>query len=81
MPDERANAIRQARRFLLQLMDSREIKRVPKSVRMEARARLKHFPTDLDLERLSDACPEVVGMPYMLPAPKTIRAHDFVRKK
>jgi hypothetical protein len=79
LPDERANAIQQARRFLLQLMDPRETPRIPRAVRMEARARLKHFPTDLDLERLADAAPEVVSLPYKLSAPKTIHEHDFTK--
>ena len=80
LPDERANAIRQARRFLLQLMDPRETPRIPRAVRMEARARLKHYPTDLDLERISDACPSVVAIGYRMGDSGCIRQHYFARK-
>lgn len=51
-PLEQGRAIAQARRFLLDLCMPGKIKRVPREVRQEARARLKHMPMSWDLERI-----------------------------
>jgi len=51
-PCEQARAIVSARRFLLDLCVPGKIKRVPRSVRLEARARVKHMPMSWDLERI-----------------------------
>jgi hypothetical protein len=49
---EQARAIASARRFLLDLCIPGKIKRVPRAVRLEARARVKHMPMSWDLERI-----------------------------
>lgn len=49
--DERYQAILNARDFLYRLMDPKQTPKVPKKIRQEARARLKHFPTDFDVEQ------------------------------
>lgn len=41
---EEINALVLARKFLLDLLDPKKTPRVPKYVREEARARLKHYP-------------------------------------
>jgi hypothetical protein len=51
-PCEQARAIASARRFLLDLCLPGKIKRVPREVRLEARARVKHLPMSWDLERI-----------------------------
>lgn len=51
-PLEQGRAIVQARRFLLDLCIPGKIKRVPREVRQEARARVKHMPMSWDLERI-----------------------------
>jgi hypothetical protein len=51
-PLEQGRAIAQARRFLLDLCIPGKIKRVPREVRQEARARVKHMPMSWDLERI-----------------------------
>ena len=43
-PDESFRAIRQARDFMLDLLDPRKTPRVPKVVRDRARACLRHYP-------------------------------------
>jgi len=48
---EQARALLSARRFLLDLCCGK-IKRVPREVRLEARARVKHFPLSWDLPRI-----------------------------
>lgn len=46
---ERVFAIRHAKKFLLELSNSKKIPRIPSSVREEALRVLKHFPNDIDL--------------------------------
>lgn len=41
---EEINALIYARQFLMDLMDPQKTPRVPKYIREEARARLKHYP-------------------------------------
>jgi hypothetical protein len=53
-PLEQARAIVSARRFLLDLCIPGKIKRVPREVRLEARARVKHMPMSWHLERIVD---------------------------
>jgi hypothetical protein len=60
LPDERYAAVLQASRFLQQLCNPAVTPRVPKHIRREAAAVLRHFPTYYDLERLSQAAPDVV---------------------
>ena len=51
-PMEQARAIASARRFLFDLCLPSKIKKVPREVRLEARARVKHFPMSWDLPRI-----------------------------
>ena len=51
-PLEQANALAAVRRFLLDLCVPGKIKRVPRAVRLEARARVKHLPMSWDLDRI-----------------------------
>ena len=51
-PMEQARAIAAARRFLFDLCLPSKIKKVPREVRLEARARVKHFPMSWDLPRI-----------------------------
>lgn len=46
LPHERENAVRNARRFLVSLMDPSSTPRVPRYIRTEARSLLKHYPWD-----------------------------------
>jgi hypothetical protein len=58
LPDERYRAVVHAERFLSRLAGG-HYARVPKAVREEARALLRHYPTDWDMNRASSAAPEV----------------------
>ena len=54
LPNERTRAIKQARDFLRSLLDPKQTPKVPKWIRREAYHKLKHFPSDLDMEQVLD---------------------------
>jgi hypothetical protein len=54
LPHEQARAIAQARHFLSELATPGKIKRIPREVRREARARLKHMPMSWDIPRIAE---------------------------
>ncbi len=58
LPDERYRAVKWAEQFLIRL-SSGEIKRVPKTVRAEARSILRHYPGSWDMHRAAQGAPEV----------------------
>lgn len=58
LPDERYRAVRQAAEFLGRLAGG-QIARVPKAVRQEAYALLRHYPNRFDLDRAAAAAPDV----------------------
>jgi hypothetical protein len=53
--EEMLRAIDNARSFMYRLLDSKKTPRVPKSVRKEARDRLKHFPDKFDVQTIKDS--------------------------
>ena len=53
-PVEQARALVAARHFLLKLGIPGKIKRVPREVRLEARARVKHMPLSWDIPRIAE---------------------------
>ena len=57
LPDERYRAVVQTRRFLLDLCNPEHTPRVPKLVRETARAMLRHYPTDHDMQQAAAANP------------------------
>lgn len=61
MPLERTNAVNRVREFLRKLLVASETPRIPKSVRLEAKSLLKHYPSEYDLIRSAFKCPEVWG--------------------
>jgi hypothetical protein len=58
LPYERHCAVISAREFLVELACG-EIKRIPAEVRDRARRLLKHYPSPIDLDRASEAAPDV----------------------
>jgi len=58
LPDERYHAVRVAETFLQRLAGG-ELPRVPKAVREEARAILRHYPSAWDMKRAAETSPEV----------------------
>lgn len=59
LPDERYRAVVQTRRFLLDLCNSEHTPRVPKNIREHARAMLRHYPNDWDLQQVAESSPHV----------------------
>jgi hypothetical protein len=58
LPDERYRAVKHAEQFLSRLAGG-HYARVPKAVREEARALLRHYPGSWDLDRAAVAAPDV----------------------
>ena len=58
LPDERYRAIKQGKKLLEELCDPGKTPRVPSIVRDRARGALRHFPSDYELDRIADSCPE-----------------------
>lgn len=58
LPDERFRALKQGKKLLEELCDPGRTPRVPSIVRDRARGVLRHFPSDFELERIADGCPE-----------------------
>lgn len=60
LPDERYRALKQGKKLLEDLCDPGKTPRVPSLVRDRARATLRHYPSDYDIERLADNCPDII---------------------
>ena len=59
LPDERYRAVMQTARFLQALSHPSELKRVPLAVRQEARALLRHYPSEYDMKKTSQTSPDI----------------------
>lgn len=60
LPDERYLAIKQGKKLLEELCDPGRTPRVPSLVRDRARAALRHFPNDWELDNIAETCPELL---------------------
>jgi len=72
LPDERYRAVVQTKKFLEELLTT---PRVPKTIKDGARYCLRHYPSDWDMKRASDACPEVF-QERMEPLYRMIKQHE-----
>lgn len=61
MPNERFYAVRNAREFLVELMDPKKTPRVPKEIRLKAYYAIKHFPGEYHMEEAQKLAPSVFG--------------------
>jgi hypothetical protein len=61
MPNERFYAIRNTRKFLVELMDPKKTPRVPKEIRLKAYYAIKHFPGEYHMEEARKLAPEIFG--------------------
>ena len=65
LPDERFLALKHGKKLLEELVDPGKTPRGPSAVRDRAKAALRHFPTDYDLETIARECPEMLDSePY-----------------
>lgn len=59
LPDERYRAVKFARDFLYDLMDSKKTPGVPKVIRERARSVLRHYPDDYHMNVVSNTSPDI----------------------
>ena len=74
LPDERYRAVKYAGEFLQRLAGG-EYPRVPKAVREEARAILRHYPGAWDMKRAAELAPDIFT-PRMEPLHRMIAAYN-----
>jgi len=60
LPDERYRSLKQGRKLLEELCDPGKTPRVPSIVRDRARGALRHFPSDYELDKLAESCPQLL---------------------
>lgn len=60
LPDEKYWALIYTRDFLRDLLDPKATPKVPKVVRHEAYYRLKHYPSDYEIELLAERSPDIL---------------------
>ena len=65
LPDERYRAIKLGKKLLEELCDPGKTPRVPSIVRDRARGALRHYPSDYDLDVISEKCPDIIDKTYM----------------
>jgi hypothetical protein len=58
IPYERYRALKQAKKLMEELVDPGKTPRVPSLVRDRARGALRHFPSDYELDRIAEKCPD-----------------------
>ena len=75
LPDERYRAVKNTREFLMRVALG-EFPRVPKAVRAEASALLRHYPGDYDLKEIENYAPHVLQQ-RMEPLYKMIKQHEM----
>jgi hypothetical protein len=61
VPVERSRAVVNTREFLYALMTPSRTPRVPRDIRQQARALLKHYPAPYDIEQLAQVWPTKWG--------------------
>ena len=54
LPYERTRSVNQTREFLLELINPQKTPRIPKTVRQQAYALLRHYPSAFDMETVSN---------------------------
>lgn len=64
LPYERYYALTNALHFLQDLLDRSKTKKIPLEIRMRARSVLKHFPHEIEIEKIAKMSKSVVEMPY-----------------
>ena len=60
LPDERYRALKQGKKLLEELCDPGRTPRVPSLVRERARGALRHYPSDYEIDKLADECPNLL---------------------
>ena len=79
LPDERYRAVVQTRRFLLDLCNPEHTPRVSKLVRDTARAMLRHYPSDFEMQAAAELAPHVF-QEKMEPLYRMVKQFDMEKK-
>ena len=79
LPDERYRAVVQTRRFLLDLCNTQHTPRVPKLVRETARSMLRHYPSDYDMNKVSQTSPDIFAE-RMEPVYRMIKQYEEIKE-
>ncbi len=61
MPDERYRALRWAESFLQDLLDPAKTPRVPRDIRRQARAVLRHYPGAYYVDEIARRAPDIIA--------------------
>jgi hypothetical protein len=80
LPCERYNSIRYTEDFLLDLCDPKKTPRVSREVRNKARACLRHYPRQYDLDLIATKCPEVLETGNKIDE-LSVLMHDYETRK
>ena len=59
LPSERFNAIRNTKKFLVALTDSKQTPRIPRAIRQEAHRCLHHYPWDMHIDEWEENEPDI----------------------
>jgi hypothetical protein len=79
LPDERYRAVRMARQFLLDLCSPEKTPKVPAIIRNQAKGILRHYPSDYEMDRVSDASPDIFQT-KMEPVYRMIKQYEEGKK-
>jgi hypothetical protein len=79
LPDERYRAVKYARQFLIDLTNPGKTPRIPNIIRNQARGILRHYPSDYEMDRAADACPDVFQT-KMEPVYRMIKQYEEGKK-
>ena len=60
LPDERYRAMKQGKKLLEELCDPGRTPRVPSLIRDRARAALRHYPQDWEIDSMAEKCPDIL---------------------
>ena len=60
LPDERYRALKAGKKLLEELVDPGKTPRVPSIVRDRARAALRHFPQDYEIDLMAERNPDLL---------------------
>ena len=60
LPDERYRALKQGKKLLEELCDPGRTPRVPSLIRDRARAALRHYPQDWEIDSIAEKCHDIL---------------------
>jgi hypothetical protein len=61
LPHERFRSMKYGKKLIQDLCDPGLTPRVPSIVRERARAILRHYPMDYEMEKMANSCPELLS--------------------